>query len=454
MGQLQYIYNSAAGPRIVIDNINGYTGMTRFEVKFSLQNNPSVNPLYLNFPFYEGNVTLGSSTINFNGLSAAYVQDQIYTIGCGNGTKYINETVSPFTSQQRSDTYHMWFNANAGGRVLMHIYYLKFFDVNDNVILDFVPYDDNGSIGLKDINENLFYTNWSGASGSWIAGPPYVPPTPSIQVPINKYKLGPNNISKTYEGGTKINKMYVGNDLAYIALPTTTGPQLQMPLNEVWYKTTNNNSIGLRSGTYYTDSNGNQLTYTQSFDSVSGLWKMVFSDDVYGCQGAVYYNSDDRLVEVWYPYGYVKPNPMFAYGQTHLEKFKGDSPAIVDNGNAILCLVDCNVDGVNGKNFVMQAVTSGATTINIPEGALGVGPYSFFKATAITISLPSTITYVGNYCFERTNLTTLNCYATTVPTTFSNIWYAVGNSGTLHYPTGSDYSSFPVPSRWTKVGDL
>lgn len=43
-------------------------------------------------------------------------------------------------------------------------------------------------------------------------------------IPVNKYKLGANNITNTYEGGTKINKMYVGNDLVYRALPTTTPP--------------------------------------------------------------------------------------------------------------------------------------------------------------------------------------------------------------------------------------
>lgn len=613
MAELQYIYNSATGPRILIENINGYTGMTRFEMKFSLQNNPGANPFYVNLPFYEGSVTLGSN-INFNGLSVPYVQDQIYIMGCGNGTKYINETVAPFTSQQRSDTYHMWFNANAGGRVLMHIYYLKFFDANDNVVLNLVPFDDNGTIGLKDINENLFFTNWTGATGTWIGGPvahiftidksnarfdvtggtetveieaettwtastpsfvsvsPSTGDTGTTQVTIScpsytgatrredditftdndnytltfkarqngnsagfsNIYLGDNNLlsNTIYLGDNAVNTIYLGEEIIYsngpfvglkaapqslalnnlittanitirssenwtitddsggwLSYSTTTGgtgktvvtvtasttqaertatitvtsanysgtidvtdKALIMPLNEVWYKTDDGNSFAPKSNTYYIDSNENQLTYTESFDSVSGLWKMVFNGNVYGNKGSLYYQTgqNNRLLELWLPYGFVRPNDIFLYGQDTFEKFKGDSPAIVDNGNAVVCLVQ---DSTNTKDYVVQAVKN-ATTVTIPEGIIALGGYAFYKLTATTVNLPSTITALTYASFEHTNITTLNCYATTAPTVDSMAWFSVGNNGTLHYPTGSDYSSFYIPGSWTKVGDL
>lgn len=449
MGRLQYIYNSATGPRILIENINSYTGWTRFEFKISFQNNPSVNPFYCNTPFFEGSMTLSSTTINFAGLSVPYVQDQIYTVSCGNGSKSINDTVASFTPSQRSDTFHMWLNANSGGRVLMHIYYMKFFDANDDVILDLEPYDDNGSIGIKDVNENVFFGNWVSASGSWIAGPAYR--DDSNVVPINKYKLYTSNVQKTYNGSTQINKMYIGNDLVYRALPTTTGPQLVMPLDEVWYKTTNNTSETLKSGTYYIDANGNQLTYTESFDSESGLWKMKFNGNVYGNEGNIYYNYSNKLVELWLPYGYVRPKGLFIYGQNNFEKFKGDSPAIVDNGSSVVCLVQ---DNTNTKDWVIQTAKKGNTTITIPEGIVGVYVYCFYKTTATTVNLPSTITNIDSWSFEHSQITTMNCYATTCPTVASSAWLSVSNNGTLHYPTGSDYSSFTIPSSWTKVGDL
>lgn len=271
-------------------------------------------------------------------------------------------------------------------------------------------------------------------------------------IPINKYKLGTSNVQKTYEGSTQINKMYVGNDLVYRALPTTTGPQLVMPLNEVWYKTADGNSFAPKSNTYYIDSNENQLTYTESFDSVSGLWKMVFNGNVYGNKGSLYYQSSqtNRLLELWLPYGFVRPNDIFLYGQDTFEKFKGDSPAIVDNGNAVVCLVQ---DNANTKDYVIQAVKN-ATTVTIPEGIICLGGYAFYKLTATTVNLPSTISELAYASCERTNITTLNCYAPTPPTVNSFAWYAVSNNGTLHYPAGSDYSSFTVPSGWTKVGDL
>lgn len=239
----------------------------------------------------------------------------------------------------------------------------------------------------------------------------------------------------------------------YSATIDVTDKALIMPLNEVWYKTVSNASLPLRSGTYYIDSNGNQLTYTESFDSVSGLWKMTFNGNVYGNNGALYYHnySDDRLVELWLPYGYVRPNDIFIYGQRKFEKFKGDSPAIVDNGNAVVCLVQ---DSTNMKDFVIQGVKSGATTITIPEGVVGLCSYSFRSVKVTTLNLPSTLANIYAYSFESSQITTMNCYATTCPNVYSNAFYFVNNSGTLHYPAGSDYSSFYVPGSWTKVGDL
>ena len=236
----------------------------------------------------------------------------------------------------------------------------------------------------------------------------------------------------------------------YSATVGVTDKALIMPLDEVWYKTTNNTNERPRSGTYYIDANGNQLTYTETFDSVSGLWKMKFNGNVYGNKGPLYYNSNNKLVELWLPYGYVRPDDIFIYGQSNFEKFKGDSQAIVDNGNAVVCLVDY----ADLQNYVIQAAKNVNATITIPEGVVGIMAYAFHKTTATTVNLPSTITDIGVYSLESSVITTMNCYATTCPTVKPNTWLFVYNNGTLHYPTGSNYSSFTIPGSWTKVGDL
>lgn len=241
----------------------------------------------------------------------------------------------------------------------------------------------------------------------------------------------------------------------YTATIAVTDNALVMPLDEVWYKTTDNNSMPPKNGTAYIDSNGNNLTFTQSFDSESGLWKMKFNGNVYGNKGSLYYNNSNRLVELWLPYGYVRPDDIFIYGQSNFEKFKGDSQAIVDNGNAVVCLVDYpSQEYGNLQNFVIQAAKNVNATITIPEGVVGVSSYAFYHTTATTVNLPSTITNIGGYSLERSVITTMNCYATTCPIVNNTAWFAVNNNGTLHYPTGSDYSSFTIPSSWTKVGDL
>lgn len=223
-----------------------------------------------------------------------------------------------------------------------------------------------------------------------------------------------------------------------------------MPSNEVWYKTTDNNSMGLRYRSYYIGSTGQQLTYTESFDSESGLWKMVFNDDVYGNYESLYYNNNDRLVELWLPRNFIRPNAIFLYGQSHFEKFKGDSPSIVDNGNIVLDIKE----GSDYYNWAVQGVRSNVTDIVVPNGVTVIQSYCFYQTTASTLTIPSTVTEVQDYSLERTVIDNIYCYGTTAPVFSSNAFWAVGNNGTLHYPAGSDYSSVSVPGSWTKIGDL
>lgn len=266
-------------------------------------------------------------------------------------------------------------------------------------------------------------------------------------IPINKYKLGANNITKTYEGGTKINKMYVGSNLVYRALPTTT-PQFTIPLDEVWYKSSTNANWPSVSGARFIDANGNQLTYTTILDTDTGLMKMKFNGNVGGYSGE---GASFNLIELYLPQGFVYMNDSILYHNTGFQKFYGDSPSIKDGGNIFVNLKQ----GDTNYNTLIETAKDINGSITVPEGVTNLGAFSFKSTIATSITLPSTLTYIGRFCFQTITATDMYCYATTPPSVHNNgIWLLDDYTATFHYPDGSDYSSFRVPTGWTKVGDL
>lgn len=67
------------------------------------------------------------------------------------------------------------------------------------------------------------------------------------------------------------------------------------------------------------------------------------------------------------------------------------------------------------------------------------------------------VTHLNYGLFQRcTSLSTILCYAPTPPTCHQYAFYNIPSTGTVRYPSGSDYTSWRMlfPSGWNFVGDL
>lgn len=104
-------------------------------------------------------------------------------------------------------------------------------------------------------------------------------------------------------------------------------------------------------------------------------------------------------------------------------------------------------------------------TFTIPNGTKYIPPYSLGYSRAVAIVLPSSIKAVGRLAFQVTpNITDLYVYARTAPVLAPNSLQYIGlnnnpssqTNGVLHYPAGSDYSTWiaQLPGAWTARGDL
>lgn len=75
-----------------------------------------------------------------------------------------------------------------------------------------------------------------------------------------------------------------------------------------------------------------------------------------------------------------------------------------------------------------------------------------------TITIPSSVTFIEYAAFHNCSaLTEINCYATIAPSLENYVFFGCPSTGTVHYPAGSDYSSWQSNqylSGWTFVGDL
>lgn len=101
----------------------------------------------------------------------------------------------------------------------------------------------------------------------------------------------------------------------------------------------------------------------------------------------------------------------------------------------------------------LESVTFPNQVTKIPNGAC----YGCSSLTSIYI--PSSITEITIYSFRNCSaLSEINVYATTAPTiSNANAFQGVPSTGTVHYPAGSDYSSWQSNqylSGWTFIADL
>ena len=99
------------------------------------------------------------------------------------------------------------------------------------------------------------------------------------------------------------------------------------------------------------------------------------------------------------------------------------------------------------------------TDVSLGLGIEVIKSGAFYNCASLnTITLPETITTIETRVFSYcTNLNTIYSYAITAPLINTYTFQNAYSTGTLHYPSGSDYSSWASNqylSNWTFVADL
>lgn len=332
------------------------------------------------------------------------------------------------------------------------------FDFNTSRTYKTITFDSDGyadiTVGNNYITDNIAQTTTTGTTQSTITQgvPLYL--NVSSDLNFRSLEIWENNV-KVYDGyAALVNGVYgvydsVGDTFTTQTYGgnTMTGSQMTIPLDEVWYDGTWSEPSPLDTTDYFVDASGNKLTYTVlGRPAGTTFGRLKISGNVGGYNGV----ADASVHYIYLPQGFVYADHPFVEWQ-YLDKFYGDSPSIQDGGNIFVNLKQ----GDANYNTVILAARGVSGNITVPEGITKIGSLAFRGSYASSISLPSTLTYIGYYAFQGIAATDVYCYATTPPTVHpSGAFVGITTSATFHYPSGSDYSSFVVPSNWTKVGDL
>lgn len=105
---------------------------------------------------------------------------------------------------------------------------------------------------------------------------------------------------------------------------------------------------------------------------------------------------------------------------------------------------------IEGANLVSIRFTDSNLQYHF-RGELGNNP------NLTTVSFGSNTEEFEDDVFSgSTRLSCIICHATTAPTVSTNTFRGIANQGVLHYPSGSDYSTWSakLPNGWTAVADL
>ena len=232
---------------------------------------------------------------------------------------------------------------------------------------------------------------------------------------------------------------------------------LTIPLNQVWYTSSDGQIIQPSSETVFYGAEDQVLSYTNIWNGEK--WVMEFSAPLAYWVGFWFHNypgsQQNRLVTLGLPLsvdagkvGNDRDIPFYAAGlQPTIELFYGDYKGIADNGHLLLIGED--------YSMVLGCATAYSGTITVPEGVTKLHGYAFHCSRVNKLILPSTIQEMDEYCLEDCDLLTeIDCYATSCPVTYKNIWKYNTSEGVLHYPANSDYSAFYLPAAWSMIDDL
>ena len=122
-------------------------------------------------------------------------------------------------------------------------------------------------------------------------------------------------------------------------------------------------------------------------------------------------------------------------------------------------LTECRLP--NGVTEIGGAAISNCfslTSVTLPNSVSAIGEDFLFGCSAMTsVTIPKNVATINGsgFLYMASSVNEIFFYPTTVPQ--GNIYIgSVSNTGTFHYPSGSNYSSIisTLPSGWTAVADL
>lgn len=212
MGQLQYISTSGGSFECVLSA--NFTIDSVVEHKFSVTSTSTSQ--YIRFALGDNhiNMRLGSSWTDMyfhNGgvqsISSLLTLNEVHTAMLS-ATKYMfDETTFSANATNLPSGTPTYGISNFYGSIYSSI-------VRENRVktIELLPWiNDNDVVGLYDAVSQTFYAP---SSGTWTAGPPYTPPTPTIN---SKIYLGSNNLAsgKIKLGSSDVSAIYIGSTMVY-----------------------------------------------------------------------------------------------------------------------------------------------------------------------------------------------------------------------------------------------
>lgn len=172
----------------------------------------------------------------------------------------------------------------------------------------------------------------------------------------------------------------------------------QLAENEIWYKTTDNQTVSIFTYNTILDSNNNRCNVTYNYyDPNSGYVKVEFDRNPYKVN-ALFNGASNTVTTVIFSNNIRELGDIY-YGETGITKI------------------------IVGRNLI---------SLNS----------SFRSQPIASVSLPSSLTNINGSTFSNSGISQIKCYANTAPTLNSSPFYQVPSTGQIYIPKGADYSSW------------
>ena len=246
--------------------------------------------------------------------------------------------------------------------------------------------------------------------------------------------LGTNVFKDVASTGTVYGQSGLNYSTIMAALPSGWALVQPHPNNEIWYTTSNSQTIApynLRGV------NDNILTVvSNTYSGGKGVIKM--SGDIYGTDNS--FASQPALTSLSFPSSLT---------------YIGDG-CFIACSNLVSFDIPASVTSIGQTAFQH---CSSLTSITIPNSVTSIGSSAFANTGLTSVTIGNSVTSIGDYTFFNcTSLVAIESLATTAPTISNATFRSVGNNGTLTVPSGSDYSAWMSTGsyylgfyRWTLV---